>query len=63
MVKKSLLDYGMGALLGDDSEVGCNTSLQPGTILGKKAVVGPNLPFAGTLGESERCVELRTARK
>jgi len=41
----------LGALMADGSEVGCNSSLQPGTILGRKAVVFPNLPYSGTLAE------------
>jgi len=39
----------LGALLGDGAEAGCNTTLQPGTILGKRAVVGPSLAFGGFL--------------
>ena len=39
----------LGALLGDKAEVGCNTSLQPGTILGASSVVFPNLAYSGTL--------------
>ena len=39
----------LGALLGDEAEVGCNSSLQPGTILGRNSVVFPNLPYSGTL--------------
>ncbi len=38
-----------GALLGDSAEVGCNTALQPGTILGKKALVVPAIAFKGYL--------------
>lgn len=39
----------LGALIGDAAEVGCNTVLNPGTILGKRAVVMPSLSFRGTL--------------
>ena len=39
----------LGAILGDGAEVGCNSSLQPGTMLGKDAVVGPVLAFGGYL--------------
>ncbi len=38
-----------GALLGDQAEVGCNAVLQPGTILGKRALVMPTLAFGGYL--------------
>ncbi len=39
----------LGALLGDDAEVGCNAVLQPGAILGKRAAVLPTLAFGGYL--------------
>jgi len=39
----------LGALMGDDSEVGCNAVLQPGAILGKRAAVLPTIAFAGYL--------------
>lgn len=39
----------LGAILGDGAEAGCNAALQPGTILGKKAVVGPVIAFSGYL--------------
>ena len=39
----------MGAILGDAAEVGCNAVLQPGTLLGKRAIVMPTLPFGGYL--------------
>ncbi|MDQ8187570.1 UDP-N-acetylglucosamine diphosphorylase [Pelagicoccus sp. SDUM812002] len=49
-----IVDTGMrkfGALVGDEAEVGCNSVLNPGSILGKRALVGPLTPFVGTLGE------------
>ena len=39
----------LGAILGDKAEVGCNAVLNPGAILGKRALVMPTLAFAGTL--------------
>lgn len=39
----------LGGLIGDHAEVGCQSVLQPGSILGKKALVYPTLSFAGTL--------------
>lgn len=51
--EQGLVDTGMrkfGALLGDEAEVGCNSVLNPGSIIGKRALVGPLTPFAGTLG-------------
>lgn len=38
-----------GAILGDDAEVGCNAVLQPGTLLGKRALVMPTVAFGGYL--------------
>jgi NDP-sugar pyrophosphorylase family protein len=38
-----------GALLGDGAEVGCNAVLNPGSILGRHAVVYPNVNWRGIL--------------
>jgi len=46
------LDTGLrkfGALLGDGSEVGCNAVLNPGSILGRGAIVYPNVFWRGFL--------------
>lgn len=51
-----IVDTGMrkfGALLGDDAEVGCNSVLNPGSIIGKRSLVGPLTPFLGTLDEGK----------
>lgn len=42
-----------GALLGDDSQTGCNAVLSPGSILGRKAMVLGCAHFVGTLGNGE----------
>ncbi len=47
-----------GALLGDRAEVGCNAVLNPGTILGRGAVVYANLAWRGVLPEG-RVAKLR----
>lgn len=39
----------LGALVGDAAEVGCNAVLNPGSILGKRALVMPTMAFRGTL--------------
>ena len=39
----------LGALVGDQAEVGCNTVLNPGSILGKRSLVAPSMSFRGTL--------------
>jgi NDP-sugar pyrophosphorylase family protein len=38
-----------GAILGDQAEVGCNAVLQPGAVLGRRALVMPLTAFAGYL--------------
>ncbi len=38
-----------GAILGDAAEVGCNTVLNPGAILGPRALVMPAMAFSGVL--------------
>lgn len=40
----------LGAILGDAAEVGCNAVLNPGSILGKRALVMPSMSFRGSLG-------------
>ncbi len=38
-----------GAIVGDKAEVGCNAVLNPGTLLGPRALVTPTLSFSGVL--------------
>jgi NDP-sugar pyrophosphorylase family protein len=38
-----------GAILGDQAEVGCNAVLNPGTLLGPRALVMPGVCFGGVL--------------
>ena len=48
----TILDTGLrkfGALLGDGAEAGCNAVLNPGSILGRGAVVYPNVFWRGIL--------------
>ena len=40
-----------GAAVGDQAEIGCNAVLQPGTLLGKRALIMPTLAFGGYLPE------------
>lgn len=42
----------LGALVGDEAEVGCNAVLNPGSILGKRALVMPTMAFRGTLAQN-----------
>jgi len=39
----------LGALVGDQAEIGCNSVLNPGSIIGKRSVVMPNTSFRETL--------------
>jgi len=41
-----------GALLGDHANVGCNSVLNPGTIIGRNSVVYPNVNWRGILPEN-----------
>lgn len=36
-----------GAILGDQAEVGCNAVLNPGTVLGRRALVTPSVAIGG----------------
>jgi NDP-sugar pyrophosphorylase family protein len=38
-----------GAIIGDQAEVGCNAVLNPGTLLGPRALVMPAMAFSGFL--------------
>ena len=39
----------LGAILGDAAEVGCNAVLNPGSVLGRRALVTPTTAFSGYL--------------
>jgi NDP-sugar pyrophosphorylase family protein len=38
-----------GALLGDNSDIGCNTVLNPGSIVGRNSIIYPNANWRGVL--------------
>jgi len=38
-----------GALLGDGSETGCNVVLNPGSVVGRAAIIYPNVNWRGIL--------------
>jgi NDP-sugar pyrophosphorylase family protein len=47
------LDTGLrkfGALLGDETDIGCNAVLNPGSIIGRGSVLYPNTNWRGVLG-------------
>lgn len=65
-----VLDSGLkklGAMIGDGAEVGCNTVLNPGTILGRRSLVYPSISFGGYLEAGMiagvRRQEIRVARR
>lgn len=39
----------LGAILGEQAEVGCNAVLNPGTVLGKRSLVMPAIAYGGVL--------------
>lgn len=39
----------LGAIVGERAEIGCNCVLQPGSIIGRNAIIYPLTPFRGTL--------------
>ena len=41
-----------GALVGDHAEVGCNSVLNPGTVIGKNSIVYPLTPVRGVVPEN-----------
>ncbi len=56
-----------GAVLGDKAEVGCNAVLNPGTLLGPRALVMPCTAFggylpAGTIARNQQTVMTRPRR-
>jgi NDP-sugar pyrophosphorylase family protein len=51
-VEGQALDTGLrkfGALLGDNTDIGCNAVLNPGSIIGRGSVIYPNLNWRGIL--------------
>ncbi len=48
-----------GALIGDRTEIGCNTVLNPGAIIGRDCVLYPNVNFTGVL-PAKRLVKNKT---
>lgn len=47
-----------GAVVGDHVDVGCNTTISPGSLLGRNSVIYPNCHWRGIL-EANRVVKLR----
>ncbi|MBX3748681.1 MAG: UDP-N-acetylglucosamine diphosphorylase [Opitutaceae bacterium] len=51
----------LGALIGDEAEVGCNAVLQPGAVLGRRALVMPLTSFSGYLAPATMAGTRQTA--
>ncbi|HEX2944540.1 MAG TPA: UDP-N-acetylglucosamine pyrophosphorylase [Clostridia bacterium] len=54
-VGEACIDTGLrkfGAMVGDNSEVGCNSVLNPGTVIGKNSIVYPLTPVRGYVPEN-----------
>lgn len=50
------LDTGLrkfGAIVGDKTEIGCNSVLSPGSILGRECIVYPLTSWSGVLGDRQ----------
>lgn len=52
-----------GAILGDRAEVGCNTAVMPGSLIGKGSLVGPTTSFSGYLEPGQLYLEKTNRRK
>ena len=44
-----------GAFLGEHCQIGCNTVLNPGSIVGKESIIYPCVTFRGYLPENHIC--------
>jgi NDP-sugar pyrophosphorylase family protein len=42
-----------GAIVGDHAELGCNSVLSPGSIIGRRSIVYPGTQWRGVLGENQ----------
>ncbi len=63
--KGAALDTGLrkfGALLGDNTDIGCNSVLNPGSIIGRNSVVYPCTNWRGVL-ESNRIAKNKAAQE
>jgi NDP-sugar pyrophosphorylase family protein len=53
--EKQFIDTGrkkLGAIIGDNSQVGCNAVINPGTFMGRNCIVHPGVQFKGTLSDN-----------
>ena len=52
-----------GSILGENAEVGCNTALMPGSIIGIGSLVGPTMSFSGYLEPGQLYLERSSKEK
>ena len=50
-----------GAIIGDNSQIGCNVILNPGSLIGKNCWIYPNISFRGYL-KSDSILKLKQNR-
>lgn len=50
----------IGGLVGNNTEIGCNTILNPGAVIGRNSVIYPQVNFRGYLGPNKICKLLQT---
>ena len=50
----------VGAMLGDHAEIGCGSVLNPGTVIGRNAIVYPLTSVRGFIPENHICKDTRT---
>ncbi len=46
----------LGAIIGDHSQIGCNTVLNPGTVLGQKVLCYPSLNIGGFIASDSKII-------
>src|SRR5712691_7229530 len=51
-----------GALLGDNTDIGCNAVLNPGSIVGRASIIYPNINWRGVLA-ANRIAKNKTAQE
>lgn len=60
---KKNIDTGLtkfGAIIGDETEVGCNSVISPGSLLGKRCLLYPGTHWRGVLPDHSIVKEVRT---
>lgn len=56
----------LGAIVGDNAQLGCNVTLNPGTVIGRNSRIYPNLSIRGYIPDSmiykseHECIQIRS---